>query len=340
MYRHLVKTLLFAWSVGVLILPLVLVAQNTNLGDLLIRFCNDETQAEQWWTKDLFLETAPNQEEDICIFLVNGGNTDVTVKVNFVDGTITNDAEQKKACQPEWSKEQFGQYVTIEDTEFFLAANSTVETHAKLTMPQDAAGMVYGCMTLQIAGEWAESDEMIQVISRRANFIDVAVKGEVRPSLQIVNQSLPMGWILHNQDPRQYIISKPNTDELFQKIVVENDGNIAQYVSVQSVHKWIGKLQTEETVSKKILPQQTVDFLLPITSMPFWKWPGEFSTTVTYAPSVEDTFLPISDAQKKEQTVVLTTKAFFFPRTMVFVALWVLFFLLLLPVLKPKKKSE
>jgi hypothetical protein len=46
------------------------------------------------------------------MLIENGGPTDTTISLNFVDGTITADTDQKKACEPEVTKSNFGQYVT------------------------------------------------------------------------------------------------------------------------------------------------------------------------------------------------------------------------------------
>jgi len=46
------------------------------------------------------------------MLIQNDGPTDTTISLNFVDGTITADGDQKKACEPESSKSNFGQYVT------------------------------------------------------------------------------------------------------------------------------------------------------------------------------------------------------------------------------------
>ena len=50
----------------------------------------------------------------------NEGPVGVKIGVNFVDGTLTADAEQKKACLPEGTKTQFGQYVTGYESELYL----------------------------------------------------------------------------------------------------------------------------------------------------------------------------------------------------------------------------
>jgi hypothetical protein len=70
--------------------------------------------------------------------------------LNFVDGTITADADQKKACEPETTKANFGQYVTNYPTTVQIQAGETVKIAATATFPAGYAGTAYGCATFQI----------------------------------------------------------------------------------------------------------------------------------------------------------------------------------------------
>jgi hypothetical protein len=84
--------------------------RTTNLGDITLRFCNDTGAVAG--TKTAVLQTKPEEKQDICMFIENGGPTNTMISLNFVDGTITADTDQKKACEPETTKTNFGQYVT------------------------------------------------------------------------------------------------------------------------------------------------------------------------------------------------------------------------------------
>jgi hypothetical protein len=312
----------------------------SNLGDLLIRFCNDPEVAKEWWSKDLQFSTVPEKEEEICLYLVNGWPTDVDVVLWFVDGTITNDADQKKACQPEAIINQFWQYVKPEKTLFSIPANTTIETRAKITFPQDTAWMVYGCATLQLSGG-TTNDWSIQVVSRRANFIDISVQWKVRPSLQILSQETPIWRMLHNKDPRFYIFSNVKTKELFGKIIVKNDGNVAQYVSMQPTTKRRWKTTDFETISKKILPQQENEFLIPITDKPRWEWGLTIDASITYSPVVEEWIeLDIEWVDMNEQKIVVSANTLFMPWKLIFWFLWILFIWLLFTGKKKKHHNN
>lgn len=176
-------------SLLVLLLTWISFAQNakeSNLGDISIRFCNDSSII--WWSKSLELSTEANKEEDLCIYLKNSGPTDLKVGINFVDGTFTAWPESKKACLPEWEKTLFWQYVQAETTEFLVPAQWTLQTRAKLLFPEWYAGFANGCITTFILGE-ASNSWMIQVFSRRANFIDAYVSGAITQWLSYTGTS-------------------------------------------------------------------------------------------------------------------------------------------------------
>jgi len=104
------------WAIGLFSFPVTTLAQGTdqsvsNLWDVVVRFCNENGQWEPGKMKDLFFEADTNTPYDLCMYVNNNGPTDVDVILNFVDGTITADDSQNKACQPEGTKTNFGQHV-------------------------------------------------------------------------------------------------------------------------------------------------------------------------------------------------------------------------------------
>lgn len=96
------------------------------------------------------LDLKPEEELDLCLYVNNDGPTNTKISLNFVDGTITADADQKKACEPESSKTNFGQYITDYPTTVEIDAGETVKIGAKAKFPAGYAGTAYGCATFQI----------------------------------------------------------------------------------------------------------------------------------------------------------------------------------------------
>ncbi len=197
---------------------------DTTLWYISIRFCNDEEVP--WGTKSLTLLADADKEQEICMYMNNASNKAVKIGVNFVDGSNTADAEWKKACEPEWSKINFWQYVTIDDTAFEIPAKGTLQTRAKVKFPAGVAWVINGCVTFHLLEEETKPQEgMIKIFSRRANFIDVVVSGSIIFDTTMIadrNPSFPM--IVENKDVNLYkhIISKT----LSMKSLIINSGNI------------------------------------------------------------------------------------------------------------------
>lgn len=345
----------------------------TNLGDLLIRFCND---VGTWWdtnkiTKSLQLETNTEEMQDICIYVQNSWPTDVKVKLNFVDGTITADESQKKACQPEETQENFWQYVIFDDNEkvFDVPAWSRVERHAQIEFPAGYAGMSYGCATLQIEGEsLKETGDMFNILSRRGNFIDVLVHGEINAKMDILTQD-DLPFLNKGNNSQFTVYQDPDTGNYLAKIVLENKWNVAQKVEVTPyVKTWfenfIGSMQEKKEIiqnekgedqintipyfgwskekigkilTRKILPNNQVAIIIPLEwAIPFWQGDIKLSADITTTPVIDFW----SEEDKKNASVAKTytlNTAFFLVPWNIIIAVLILILLLWMIVLQKQK---
>ena len=61
-------------------------------------------------------------------------NTPVKIKYEFVDGVLTNDSFQNKACTND-TKTNFGQFVTQKDSLVTIPANGSIEQKATVRFP-------------------------------------------------------------------------------------------------------------------------------------------------------------------------------------------------------------
>ncbi len=233
--------------------------RETNLGEVLIRFCNDPRMAGG--TKSLNLRTETNREEEICMYLDNSWPKSVKVGVNFVDGTITADSEGKKACQPEGVRTNFWQYVSIESTGFIIPSNWTLKTKAILKFPTGIAGKVNGCVTYQILSDsTGEQLGMFRILSRRANFIDVIVSWEVTFDVFYMAENNPsFPNIGQNENVTLYL--HPISKYYSLKSLITNTGNIPSITTISGyINWWFGRLHQELSPKQITIPakQQSV----------------------------------------------------------------------------------
>ena len=84
-----------------------------------------------------------NVDTGICYTITNSSDQKITMKVNFVDGTFTNDQWQNRACLDESAKENFGQYVTKYKTTITLSGGETKTETARLLYPGGTDGQYH-----------------------------------------------------------------------------------------------------------------------------------------------------------------------------------------------------
>lgn len=294
-------------------------ARESNLWDINIRFCNDKSIT--WWTKSLELSTQTNKEEEICLYLNNGWPTALKVGINFVDGTITPDQESRKACEPEWAKTNFGQYVQAQDTEFLIQPWETLQTFVKLKFPSWVAWLVNGCVTSNVIGESLQWEWMLKVFSRRANFIDVLVSGDVffntslreyiNPSLPNISKSKEMS-LYHN------MLSK----NMSLKSRVVNSWNLSSTTVISwSLKWWFGLLHADiynKTITTSSNKHSVYEYDLPKRAL-LWG-PLVVNINASHSPVFPSGF-DNRNLLWSQQTIIL--KGFVLP-WWIYVTIWVL----------------
>ncbi|USN54497.1 MAG: hypothetical protein H6765_08275 [Candidatus Peribacteria bacterium] len=248
------------------------------------------------------------------MLISNQGPNTTTIGINFVDGTITADVDQKKACLPEGTKSQFGQYVKADQTEFVLEPGATITTNATITFPAGYAGMNYGCLTYQILDTEAATDEMFNVVTRRASFIDVLVDGNIELGIEVVPQQ-DDALVSNISDSKNIaVFYDDTTQQHVAKVVIKNIGNIPQEVSVSPAFKDLFTAQELENLTKKILPQQSASFVFPIEDiLPFYDGPMSIEMVIEHTPVFEFTSDRITDAMRRSQTIILSASFFLIP---------------------------
>lgn len=143
-----------------------------SLRNISLDFCDTTGNIVQY-TLDPWVKTG------ICYTVSNTSTENITMKINFVDGTFTNDQRQNRACLDEVAKENFGQYVTKYTDTITLTGGETKQKKAQLLYPQGTDGQYYGCITYSVIDtknalqSWENSN--FSILMRKAKFIDVLV---------------------------------------------------------------------------------------------------------------------------------------------------------------------
>ena len=304
-------------------------AQQTKLGDITIRFCNNvgEDNNPADLTKELLLNTEAWKTEDICVLLWNGGETDVSVSLNFVDWTITNDADQKKACGSESAKSSFWQYVETDETEFIIKAGETIQTNATLTFPDGFAWQVLGCLTTQIKSANTEvlavENSMFEIETRKASFIEVNISWDVVINLEAVagTESSTLKNLWRNE---KLFIYKDFSDGTYKaKTKLINKSNVDLEVNIKPLMEDIlWTLYALEDQTLRIPWGESREVIIPLEKhIPMYKWPLSVYVDVTYVPKTSFT---LSEDDKKERSLSLWSSFLIIPWKILWVALLVI----------------
>lgn len=243
-----------------------------NIGDVSLRFCNTSGTLE----KTLALNISGQETKDICMILGNNGKENASVTLSFVDGTITNDTDQKKACKNEGENQNFGKYVTLEKNTIVIPSKGTTTITGKLLLPEETVGEVHGCVTY-FAGEGKNKNEMFTIMVRRANFIDAFVKWVVTVGVKFIDLSQQE----NNLSKNPKIISTYDTKEnkLFLQASIQNKGTAEAKIHIKGIIKnRLGYSKTFMEETRTVFWKETTNLSSTIENLPFYKGPF----TITY----------------------------------------------------------
>jgi len=250
-----------------------------NIWDVALRFCNTETLE-----KTISLTTSWQEEKEICMTLINWSYEDVNINISFVDGTITNDTDQKKACKNEWENENFWQYMSLESNIIKVPARWQAFFTGVLQLPEEAAWEIRGCVTYFIAND-TNQKEMFTIMVRRANFIDVFAKGVVTVWLEFIDVESQTKSISKN--PK--IVSFFNKDEkkLYIQAMLNNKWTAEQWITIKWEIKnrfWYKKTFFEE--KRTLFAKQTSMINNVVEKLPFYKGPFTITYTVEHSANI------------------------------------------------------
>lgn len=245
----------------------------SDIGDVALRFCNTSWSLE----KTISLTTSGQEKKEICMMLINGAYEPTDISLSFVDGTITNDADQKKACKNEWENQNFGQYMQLEKNTVTVPARGSTTFTGILQLPEEAVGEIHGCVTYFINNQ-KNQKEMFTIMVRRANFIDVLAKWIVTIWLSFIDVETQNKSLSNNPKIVSFFNSEEN--KLYIQSTLKNKGTAEQGVTIKwEIKNRLGYKKTFFEEKRTIFAKQTSNINNVIENLPFYKWPF----TITYS---------------------------------------------------------
>lgn len=156
---------------------------NDDISQVEIIFCDEHQK------KSIRYIFSPGWYQDICFTATNISDKDIEINIWFVDGTVTNDQQQNKACMQQWENKKFWQYVTWFFTSFTVPANGFVSKHANLMLPKWITWKIAWCLIYYAQSVKVDGQANISVLMRKANFIDI----EIRKNISFKKYSIWIG---------------------------------------------------------------------------------------------------------------------------------------------------
>lgn len=277
-------------------------ADDSIIGNVSVRFCN-EGDAK----KELNLIADTNKDYNICMEFYNTNSKPIKIKYGFVDGTLTNDELQKKACTTDITKD-FGQYVTQDNEMVTIPANGSIKENASVNFPAWMNGMVNGCLIYTPVDEKTEQENKgnnnaatFDIIVRKASFINALVWGQV----------------IRNIETKEWFRTESN-NILSIFIPVYNEGNIEENVTFEGELSNIFGYKHEIKETKKISSNSSYVLSSEINDLPRYKCFFTLKGTVSSEWAVEfNTDLASQDLTTKEIPVEMTI--FIIPRLLILI---------------------
>jgi len=195
----------------------------------------------------------------ICYTVSNASTENVTMKINFVDGTFTNDQRQNRACLDEVAKENFGQYVAKYTDTITLTGGETKQKKAQLLYPQGMDGQYYGCITYSVIDtqnalqSWENSN--FSILMRKAKFIDVLVGHPEKITWVIVFKNF--SWNKNLSSNNKIRIYQDIADNKYVvELIIQNTSSVEQNVVITWVASNFLTYKYTFTETRKILKGQ------------------------------------------------------------------------------------
>ena len=317
------------------------------IGDIDLDFCQQGSGIDDaGWiliikSNQLTLDVIPEKDYDVCMMLTNRWSQKMTFHLGFVDGTLTNDGMQNKACENENWDHDFQNFIKDYDSEITLNAGETVETHATLRVPMDKGWKLYGCATYYEVQSWEGSNDMLQVLVRKANFLDLFVHGDVTVWLWFVAYEDDLAYRYIGDSEFIKIYTDSVTDELRTEIVLINTWSVlldAQITWTLYGLFWYEQIFLQE--NKKVLGGSDIAIRNLISWLPFYKGFLKVHYDVSYTPIIDFDWLEIDDEIKATHYLSEEVSLFLYSWFLIVLLLLFLLIIILLIVMKHIHKKH
>lgn len=154
-----------------------------SIWDVSVSFCNTWSDS-----RSLNFAILAGSPYEFCVEFSNLSQEKISLSIWFVDGELTNDELQNKACSYEWS--DFWPYVNFSKKNLTLFSWSTIQITGDLMFPLGYSWEVHWCLVYSIPNKINSIEQwgsLFDVVIRKANFIDGYVAWEFLRSIVLLS---------------------------------------------------------------------------------------------------------------------------------------------------------
>ncbi len=278
----------------------------------------------------------------ICYTLSNTSDHAFIVKVNFIDGTFTNDQRQNRACLDESSKENFWQYVTGYEQSVTLSGGENKTETALLQYPQGSDGRYHGCLTYSIISAWPSStggNTNFTILMRKAKFIDVLVGHPENMTWWIILESFSSASGANlSSNPKIRIYQDPADNKYVIQTTIKNVGSMQENVVITGTATNILMYRQTFSQSRTILKGEEFIINQKLDSIP--NYDLKVDMQVAFTPFIDG----LSGVNIQTSHLSETTHIFIFNIITYVTIAWLLLLLIIIILLiraaTKKKKSQ
>lgn len=171
-------------------------AQSLQLWNINLNFCNNWENINE-----LDLTAKAWEEVPICINFINTDQEDITINIDFLDATITQDDFKNRSCNAaDRPKQYFGNFMVNYDKTVTIKWNSTIQKTYNIKFPVWYKWISHGCVAYnQIQTGNNTNQSMLNIVVRKVKFIDIfAWETQIKSQINIQKIKTIKSWNMVN----------------------------------------------------------------------------------------------------------------------------------------------
>ncbi len=250
-----------------------------SISDIDVKFCNNWVLVE-----DLIFSTNSAKLNEICTQFTNKTNQDISIKIWFPDGSVTNDQYKKQACKWEWNIENFWKYVIQKNKILTIPAQESIIEKNYIRFPAWFSWIVHGCQTIFLDASNIDTTNLVNIVTRKTSYIDILVWWNFKREI-----NSKFFDKVNNLGTNKKLNTSFNLDSsLSLKLIFINNWDIDEFIQWSwsiSNNFWFSK--EFEIQQSKISSNSTENLNINIGNLPFYGWFYKIQINWTIEPKID-----------------------------------------------------